>query len=127
MNIKKAWLALWGKLEPETVEKIVEKEVPVFVGDSVTTIYKAESKTRQNLPWPIFFATPVPHFPPPWHKTYYRSCEEAFAAGGVDADVTSMKALVAGDKAYILSARAGVDLQPKPKVPKGKRKADGRS
>lgn len=125
MNIKKAWLALWDMLEPETVEKIVEKEVPVIVGSSIENIYLAESNTIARLArigWHTSYTAR-----PDWHGKYFKSCTDAFAACGDDANVTSKRALVSGNKAFLLAEGGGVDLLPKPKVPKGKRKPDGRS
>lgn len=66
---------------------------------------------------------PEPEKPvePEWAGRIYRTCAQAFAELGADADLTPRKALIVGDSAYILDGMRPLPLAPKPKVAKGKR------
>lgn len=119
MNIKNAWLALIGKLPVErVVERVVEKERLVH-GDE-TVLYEARSRTSLlSQAFGVYTAKPD------WHGTLYRTCAEAFAAHGAEADVVPCMAIIDGNKAYVFTGLEERTLAPKPKVAKGKRGARG--
>lgn len=126
MNIKKAWLALWDKLEPAESAEKHESPVEVLWGDPIVTIYHAKSKSFYDGAAAFFDGESIvwrTMEKPAWHGKWYRSCADAFEHGGTDVEVTSRTALLVDGKAYLFEGSAGIEIEPKPKVPKGKRKA----
>lgn len=107
MNIKKAWLALWGKLEPV-----------VIPGEtSVTRLYRVQLTVPQYIGlWEFSYID----------NKYFHTCEQAFVAYPGHRVEEIDVYLIAG-RWVIGFAGTEVHPEPKPRVPKGKRKSDGRS
>jgi len=146
-RFRKAWLALTDRLEPEVREKrvIVERLIPT--GDNIALVYEARSrKYLSDLEHHKFLMgmhrsseshrlmmramggdreppkpEPVEPERPEWHGRLYRTCPEVFAAHGEDAEASAVKAMIVGNKAYTMAWLSEHDLQPKPKVAKGRK------
>jgi len=146
-RLKKAWLALTDRLEPEVrVETKTEtRDRLVPVGDAFVSVYRVSSKAHKAaMEWfkhqeemhrlheqhvitmrvygkyVSSKPPPVAPTPPEWQGRIFRSCADAFQAHGEDAEVEQLNAFVVGDKAYLLWGMTEADIQPKPKRPKGR-------
>jgi hypothetical protein len=147
-RLKKAWLALTDRLEPEVREVVRIKEVPTAVGDKAVTVFVARSRPHkeamgrwqeEHRKWfhrkfdfehrrsygSPNVSPPGPEparpIPPDWHGRAYLTCTQAFKAHGADADLTPSMALIDKGRAYLFDSLYEVDLAPKPKRPKGSR------
>jgi hypothetical protein len=111
-RLKKAWLALMGRLEPE-VREVVREVVGAAVATKLYLVHvpKPDGGYIEDMAGQR------------WHRehvrTYYATCEQAHGAHP-DKAVTEVKAIRVGANYFVASDLKAIKLQPKPKRPKGK-------
>jgi hypothetical protein len=106
-RLKKAWLALTDRLEPEIVrEQVVERvEVPVFGEPMLASVYRAYDigPFRIQKPLGIYF-----------------TCEQAHSEHP-SALVSKVDAIRVGRRYFWIGNIKEIEVAPKPKRPKGSR------
>jgi len=119
-RLKKAWLALTDRLEPEVrVEKVVEQQ-DVY-GDAIkVTLFRADDPRKELWDRAVAFAVPVDYEPAAWHGSHFATCAQAFAECP-GANVVEVNVWRVGDAYYQTPRLSRIKVQPKPKRPKGSR------
>ena len=109
-RFRNAWLALAGRLEPQTVERVV-------IGDASTTDLYAvwvpdkNGDSIRTMGGSIIFRD--------GEYRYYPTCEQAHKAHPEQA-VSTRRAVIIGGQHFVGEFNA-VKVQPKPKVAKGRK------
>lgn len=108
------------KPEPVEVEKVVTKEITILGAPEKATLFLTQDPGyRRALGWPYGNVQNMPQ-PAEWHGRYYLTCEQAFAECP-GAEVHRVERWRVGEVFVSELKVETLVVQPKPKVPKGKR------
>lgn len=120
-RVRKAWLALMGRLEPEVREVKVEVVREVYGEAQEAEVYRAvDPRQAMHMRAYAFGGIPFQSDIAEWNGRYFATCEQAFKECP-GAEVVSEKVWRIGGRLYKGPTLAHIKVQPKPKRAKGRK------